>query len=300
MINSKSPLLRLDSVSHQFGAQHVLHDINLDVPWGQFLSLVGSSGVGKSTLLAIILGILAPSAGKAVMEGRVIKAPGRDRGIVFQRYALFPFLTALENVAIGLRFDRIRLIDRVVKFWRTRREWKAMLAEAAAQLERFGLANAIDQYPHEMSGGMCQRVSIAQTLIMKPKLLLLDEPFGALDEASRVHQQEMLLQLRSENEQARNVGREPPFTIVIITHELSEAIYVSDRIIALSRHWDWSTEGYSQFPGATVVYDEFTPPFPRSRELSRSGMREQHAEIRRVALESDCRVQRARAEMSCK
>jgi ABC-type nitrate/sulfonate/bicarbonate transport system ATPase subunit len=145
-----------------------------------------------------------------------------------------------------------------------------------------------------MSGGMNQRVAIAQALIMKPEILLLDEPFGALDEATREEHQAMLLELYEENLNAKKAGRKPPYTMIIVTHELNEAIYVSDRVIGLSQHWLWEKEKYSEHPGATIVYDAASPVFPRDRvEMSRN-FHEQRSEIRQAAFEPSMRHQRGK------
>jgi len=187
----------------------VLFDVNLDVRRGQFVGLVGPSGCGKSTLLRAIVGTHPPQRGELVIYnhhaegvGTLIQSPGRDRGIVYQQYSLFPFLTALENVAFGLMVDRTSLPFRSLQMLRWRRMRKDHLQEAADWLNKVGLASAMHRYPAEMSGGMRQRVAIAQALIMKPEVLLLDEPFGALDEAMRESLQRMLLRLYHENTEA--------------------------------------------------------------------------------------------------
>ena len=128
-------------------------------------------------------------------------------------------------------------------------------------LEKVGLGNAVNMYPDQMSGGMQQRVAIAQALIMEPEIILLDEPFGALDEATREELQEMLLQLYQENQEALSKNKKPPYTLKIVTHELNEAIRVGDRLIGLSQYWDWKKSGFDVSPGATVVYDREAPIF---------------------------------------
>ena len=190
-----------------------------------------------------------------------MRGPGRDRGIVYQHYSLFPFLTALENVALGLKLDETSIGFRTFRWGAWRKLRKKHLKHAADFLDRVKLGDAIHQYPHEMSGGMRQRVAIAQALVMKPEIILLDEPFGALDEATREELQKALLLLYAENQEAKKAGKAPPYTLIIVTHELNEAIYVGDRLIGLSQYWDWKTEGHTEFPGASIVYDQTSPVF---------------------------------------
>jgi NitT/TauT family transport system ATP-binding protein len=278
-------VLECKSVSHWFGDQRVLHDINLKIVRGEIVALVGSSGCGKSTLLRAMLGTHPPRGGQVLMNGQPVLSPGRDRGIVYQRYALFPFLTAQENVAFGLMLDKAPLRFRIFKFWKWRSLRKQHMKQAAEELCKLGLAHALSLYPSQMSGGMCQRVAIAQALIMQPEIVLLDEPFGALDEAFREEQQEMLLGLYEENLKAKREGRKPPYTMIIVTHELNEAIYVSDRVVALSRFWGWEGNGHSGHPGATVVYDAASPASPRDPVNRYESFVQQKQEIREAAFE---------------
>jgi NitT/TauT family transport system ATP-binding protein len=281
-------VLECKNVHHYFRKNRVLCDINLRVVRGQFLSLVGSSGCGKSTLLRAILGTHPPKEGTILMNGIPILTPGRDRGIVYQRYSLFPFLTAVENVAFGLMLSEWGIVHRLTQFWKWRKARKGHLKQAADLLDRFGLGHALHLYPAMMSGGMCQRVAIAQALIMRPEILLLDEPFGALDEATREDQQTMLADLYKENLQAKQKGEKPPYTIILVTHELNEAITVADRVVALSRFWQWREEtGLGEHPGASVVYDACTPPFPRDPVSKAEEYRAQRREIRDAAFEDD-------------
>ena len=254
-------VLQLRSVSHAFGLNKVLHDVNLDVARGQIVGLVGPSGSGKSTLLNAILGTLRPTAGEVLVDGRPVVGPGRDRGIVYQRYTLFPYLTALGNVAFGPMLDETPLWRRLMGLYRWSDLRKRHRAEAMAMLEKVGLADAADRYPSQLSGGMRQRVAVAQALVMRPAVLLLDEPFGALDEAVREDLQTLLLNLYGENLQAKRDGRPPPFTILIVTHELNEAMYVADRVVGLSQYWDWAGAGHAGCPGATIVYDKPAPVY---------------------------------------
>ncbi len=286
--------LECRGVSHGFGAKAVLFDVNLRLRRGQFLSMVGPSGCGKSTLLRAIVGTHPPRAGELRLfsaesghEGKVIDAPGRDRGIVYQQYSLFPFLTARQNVAIGPMLDQTSLAFRCLRRLRWRRVRRDQWRAAGEMLDKVKLGDAMDLYPHEMSGGMRQRVALAQAMIMKPEIILLDEPFGALDEATREELQYMLLNLYEENQKAVRQGNRPPYTLIIVTHELNEAIYVGDRLVGLSQRWDWRKEGHAEAPGATVVYDKPTPVFDSKTSRDFERFTAQREEIRRVVFEPD-------------
>ncbi len=259
-------VLECDQVGRRFGRKRVLHDVQLRISRGQIVALVGPSGCGKSTLLQCILGTLEPSQGSITVHrdgvAVPVEGPGRDRGVVYQHYSLYPFLTAVENVAFGPLLDETTIPFRTVRLLAWRRKRREHLARAAAMLSRMHIRGAAQRaYPDELSGGMRQRVAIAQALIMRPDILLLDEPFGALDEATRESLQRMLLELYQENVEAVAAGASAPHTIVIITHELTEALYVADRDIGLSQHWEWADEGHDECPGATVVYDRIAPVF---------------------------------------
>jgi NitT/TauT family transport system ATP-binding protein len=291
--------LQCRKISHWFGPKRVLHDVNLELPRGQFLSLVGPSGCGKSTLLRAIVGTHLPLQGETLIWAAPataetpVQGPGRDRGIVYQHYSLFPFLTAQENVALGLMLDQTSLPFRWFvwpKWWRLR---KQHLAEAAAMLERVKLGEALKLYPHELSGGMRQRVALAQALIMKPEIILLDEPFGALDEATREDLQKLLLALHDENQGALQQGAHPPFTLVIVTHELNEALLVGDRVVGLSQYWNWRADGHERCPGATVIYDKAAPIFKPSNARELEAFTRQREEIRRVVFDPAAQTTRS-------
>jgi len=253
-------VLDIKNVSQWFGDNYVLHDINLEVVRGQFMALVGGSGCGKSTLLRAILGTVPPKAGEILIDGKPITGPNRNVGVVYQRYGLYQFLTAESNVAFGLMLDQTSIFQRWFMPWKWNPLRKRHLEEARKFLIKFKLEHALEHYPNELSGGMQQRVAIAQALIMQPKILLLDEPFGALDEATREDLQQMLLMLYQENVAAIESGNQPPWTVVIITHELDEAFYVSDRVVGLSRSWkDGDLHGHDK--GATVVWDRHSPVY---------------------------------------
>ncbi len=278
-------VLECRGVHHWFGANQVLYDVNLRLARGEIVALVGPSGCGKTTLLQAILGTHPPRRGEVLMDGQPCGGPSRARGIVYQRYSLFPFLTAEKNVAIGPMFDQTSLGSRFFHPLQWRALRKTHLRDSVAMLQQLGLANAIGRYPEQLSGGMRQRVAIAQALIMKPGLLLLDEPFGALDEATREDLQAMLLRLYQENLQAKRRGEPPPHTILMVTHELNEAIYVADRVIGLSQYWQWKEEGFDACPGATIIYDRTAPVFHPEDPREFGSFLEQRSEIRRLVFE---------------
>ncbi|MBL9137259.1 MAG: ATP-binding cassette domain-containing protein [Verrucomicrobiales bacterium] len=283
--------LEVRDLSHWFGPKKVLFEVNLKIRRGQFLSLVGPSGCGKSTLLRAIVGTHLPRAGTVTVhrpggKPELVIGPGRDRGIVYQRYSLFPFLTARENVALGLKLDQTSLPFRWLAWPKWRRLRREHLAQADAMLERVRLPDARHLFPQEMSGGMQQRVAIAQAMIMKPEIILLDEPFGALDEATREDLQSMLIGLYQENHHALGRGEHPPLTLIIVTHELNEALYVGDRIVGLSQYWDWRAEGHSGCPGATILYDREAPVFEVKNGRDFEKFTAQREEIRELVFES--------------
>jgi len=187
-----------------------LEDITLDVHAGEFLALVGPSGCGKSTLLDLLGGLALPTSGRILLDGRAITGPARDRGIVFQQYALFPWRTAAQNVEFGLDIAGLKA--------RERRE------RARHFLDLVGLAAFADRYPHELSGGMKQRVAIARSLAYDPEVLLMDEPFAALDAQTRETLQGELLHIW------RNTGK----TIVFITHGIDEAVVLGQRVAIMT------------------------------------------------------------------
>ena len=277
-------VLELKDIHHGFAVGGVLHDINLQVARGQFVGLVGASGVGKSTLLRAILGTHLPHRGAVLMNGIPVTGPGRDRGIVYQRYSLFPYMTAVQNTAFGLMLAEAPLLRRVFQFWKCRTIRQRHLKEAERLLQKFGLGSKqFHSYPHQLSGGESQRVAVAQALIVKPQILLLDEPFGALDEGIREQQQHFLLELYEENLEAIRAGRKPPYTVILVTHELNEALKVADRVIALSKNWQSpATNGAHQ--GATIVYDAVAPEYHPGDDFGMvAAVLKQRAEIRKAA-----------------
>ena len=293
-------VLECEGIHHWFGPKKVLYDINLKILRGEIVALVGPSGCGKSTLLRAIVGTHPPRRGRVIVRekeadaytAREVTQPGRDRGIVYQGYSLFPNLTAVQNVAFGLMVDQTSIPSRLLRYGRWRRLRRAHLSQATELLEKLGLGHATHNYPHELSGGMQQRVAIAQALVMKPAILLLDEPFGALDEATREELQRMLLSLYAENIQSVAEGGEPPYTILMVTHELNEAIYVSDRVIGLSQYWSWEKDGHPELPGATIVYDKVAPVFRPDDVRSYIEFRTQKEEVLRTTFDPEVRQKR--------
>lgn len=223
----------------------ILHDIDLRVRQGELVTVVGPSGCGKSTLLRLILGSEKPSAGRILIRDREIEGPDRDRGIVFQKYSLFPHLTVVENIVFGLDLEEFSIPGRLAHYVRYRQRKRVFAEQARAYLERMQLADAADKYPHELSGGMRQRVAIAQAAIMKPEILMMDEPFGALDDATRQEMQLFLLELWE-------MGG---MTIFFITHDLEEALFLGTRILVLSQYFTAA----EPVEGAKIVTDKEVP-----------------------------------------
>jgi nitrate/nitrite transport system ATP-binding protein len=211
-----SPLLELTGVGKSFatpaGPREILRDVNLSVAEGEFVCVVGYSGSGKTTLINMIAGLTRPDAGEARLLGKPIDGPGLDRGLIFQNYSLLPWLTALGNVELAVRACRPRAAPAEVR------------TQAVRHLEKVKLGHALERRPAELSGGMRQRVCLARGLAMEPRILLLDEPLGALDALTRAELQDELSRLQSEEKR----------TIVMITNDVDEAIMLADRIIPMS------------------------------------------------------------------
>lgn len=210
-----------------------LRDVNLDISEGEFVSIIGHSGCGKSTVLNLIAGLLKPTQGVMLCANREIAGPGPDRGVVFQNHSLLPWLTCFDNIYLA--------VERVFGA----KEGRSKLKERThAALELVGLTHATDKHPHEISGGMKQRVGIARALAMEPKVLLLDEPFGALDALTRAHLQDELIKIVAATRS----------TTIMVTHDVDEAVLLSDRIVMM-------TNG----PAATVG-EILSVNLPRPRE----------------------------------
>lgn len=208
-----APLLMVDAISKDYGHTPVLNDLTLTIPHGQFLSILGPSGCGKSTLLSILAGLSQPSSGTVSLGGRPIDGPGLDRGVVFQHHALLPWLTAQGNIEFALKHSHPHLTA-------SQRRQRALEA-----LDTVHLGHAAHRRPAQLSGGMQQRVGIARALAIEPKILLLDEPFGALDALTRADLQEQLASLWA----SRNM------CVVLVTHDVDEALLLSSRIVVLGQ-----------------------------------------------------------------
>jgi NitT/TauT family transport system ATP-binding protein len=210
-MSAKISLRRVGKVfATRSGEVSALTEVSLDVPSGQFLVLVGPSGCGKSTLLDLVAGLSRPTSGEVLLDGRPVTGPGLDRGVVFQQYALYPWRTAQSNVEFGLEGKGIPR--------RQRRE------RAEHFLDLVGLSGFADRYPHELSGGMKQRVAIARSLAFDPDVLLMDEPFAALDAQTREGLQDELLRIWE------RTGK----TILFITHGIDEAVYLGQRVAVMT------------------------------------------------------------------
>jgi NitT/TauT family transport system ATP-binding protein len=223
-----------------------LADVDLSVEEGEFVSIVGPSGCGKSTLLYILGGFLRPDAGKVEVGGTPVERPGIDRGIVFQEYGLFPWLTVAQNIAYGLEGTG-----------RSRQERDAIVERFVAMI---GLGGFEKRYPRELSGGMRQRVAIARTLAYDPKILLLDEPLGALDAQTREIMQDEILRIWESTRK----------TVVMVTHDVNEAVYVSQRVAIMS-----------QRPGRII--EEFRVQIDRTRGREAVMLSDEFNEIRNRA-----------------
>lgn len=273
--------LEVKSLSHSFGSYRVLDNIQLQVYPGQIVAVVGPSGCGKSTLLKAILGTNPATSGEILTDGIPVRGPNRNVGIVYQNYSLYDFLNAEQNVSFGLKLDETSFLMRLFAIRKYLSLRKSHISKSRDFLKQVGLESACGKYPHEMSGGMKQRVAVAQAFIMRPKIVLLDEPFGALDEAMREDLQLMLLRFYQENLLAKQEGRRPEYTILMVTHELNEAIYVADRVIGLSR---FHTQGDH---GAAIVYDKPCPIFSPDDPRDFSKFSEQRDELRKAVFDEE-------------
>lgn len=232
----ESDLLRIEGLAKHFTSDQgrdvvALSDVNLSVKENEFVCIVGPSGCGKSTLLRILAGLELPSGGRALMKGVEIKGPGRERGMVFQEYSLMPWRSVEENVWMGPE-----LLGRPTE------ERKAVAAHYIELVKLSGFERA---FPHELSGGMRQRVAIARALMNDPEILLMDEPFGALDSHTRIILQKELLKIWQ-------VHRK---TILFVTHSVDEAVFLADRIVVMSAR-----------PGRIILEESLDLPHPRRRD----------------------------------
>jgi NitT/TauT family transport system ATP-binding protein len=230
--------VKVDGVAKAFGrAAPALTDIHLDVEAGEFVCLLGPSGCGKSTLLNIVAGFLAPTEGRVLVDGRPVTGPGPERGVVFQEYVLFPWLTVADNVTFGPRLTGA-----------SRAECREL---AGRYLDLVGLRGHAQKFPVQLSGGMKQRVAIARALANTPSIILMDEPFGALDAQTREVMQEELSRIQ----------RVEHKTIVFVTHSIREAVYLADRVVVMTSAPGRVKEIFPLELGS--ARDRFAPAFTR-------------------------------------
>jgi len=250
------PHIQISKVSKVFssGDREVvaLDDINLDIGPGEFICLLGPSGCGKSTLLNAVAGFSLPTAGTILVDGKAVQSPGPDRGMVFQEYALFPWMTVEKNIAFGLEIKKMA---------------KAQIREkVAALLEMLNLQDFRDRYPKDLSGGMRQRVAIARVLALDSPIMLMDEPFGALDSLTRRNLQDELLRIWMEYKK----------TIIFVTHSIEESIYLADRIIVMTYR-----------PGK--VKKVVSVAMPRPRDPSSAGFNDLKKQLSLLVMEEQSR-----------
>ena len=217
-------MIRVEDVHVIYPPKHVLGGVNLDIEAGEFICVVGQTGCGKSTLLRLILGSEAPSSGRVLIDGAVHGHPDRDRGYVPQKYSLFPDKTVLDNITFGLELAEFGLFDRWTPKFRQRKQ--EFDRNAIRHLLAMGLTEAdAKKYPEQLSGGMQQRVAIAQALITNPKILLMDEAFSALDPGTRRDMQQLI----------KRVWKESGTTILFVTHNTHEAVSLGTRVVLLAK-----------------------------------------------------------------
>jgi NitT/TauT family transport system ATP-binding protein len=221
-------MIVIDDVWKEYGEQIVLERISLTIEDRAFLALVGPSGCGKTTFLKLLLGEEAPTRGTITLDGKPLAPePGPDRGVVFQRYSVFPHLTVLGNVILGKEFAGSRFAGRLAGA-----ERREALEQARALIAEVGLTGSEGKFPAQLSGGMQQRLALAQALIMRPKVLLLDEPFGALDPGIRAEIHVLMKRLWDETD----------LTVVMVTHDMREAFTLATRVVAFERPRDLPEE----------------------------------------------------------
>lgn len=231
----KKVTLELDRVSKSFAkvendeVTHALNAISLHLQSGEFISLVGPSGCGKSTILRLVAGLIAPTTGEITVDGKEITEPSPDRGMMFQKATLFPWLTVEKNIAFSLKMQG---------------KLKGNEEKVNHMLKMIGLESFKDDYPGQLSGGMAQRVALARSLINEPNILLLDEPLGALDAFTRMNMQDEILKIWQEKEQLA----------IMVTHDVDEAVYMGTRVIVLDAN-----------PGRVVADIKIEEPYPRDR-----------------------------------
>jgi NitT/TauT family transport system ATP-binding protein len=237
-------MIRLENIGVIYNAKKVLDNLNLTIAAGEFISVCGQTGCGKSTMLRLILGAERPTSGRVLIEGRELPRPDRHRGYVPQKYSLFPDRTVLDNITFGPELEEFGILGRLTPAFRHRR--RELRDEAHRFLRQMGLHESdAGKYPDQLSGGMQQRVAIAQALIMRPKILLMDEAFSALDPATRLEMQRLV----------RRLWAETGTTILFVTHNVAEAVYLGTRVVGLGK--------------ARVLFDIHVPDSARDDDRER-------------------------------
>ncbi len=251
-------MISIRAVTKSFGEIAALDDIDLDVARGEFVCLLGPSGCGKSTLLNAVAGFVAPTTGQILADGKPVVEPGPDRGMVFQEYALFPWMSVRANVAFGLEM----------------RGESGIRAKVDALLAKLRLSEFAERFPKDLSGGMRQRVAIARLLALDSPILLMDEPFGALDALTRRNLQDELLRIWLELQK----------TILFVTHSIDESIYLADRIVVMTYR-----------PGRVKAIVHVT--FPRPRDVSSPDFNAMKRELSAMVMEEQRRHEEAEAHV---
>ena len=234
-MEKKNVVLKLEDVSKSFAkietdeVTHALTSVTTSMESGEFISMVGPSGCGKSTMLRLVAGLIKPTTGKLTVNGEEIGEPGPDRGMMFQKATLFPWLTVYDNIAFSLRMQG---------------KLKGNEDKVEKMIEIIGLQNFRQDYPGQLSGGMAQRVALVRSLINEPEILLLDEPLGALDAFTRMNMQDEILKIWQEKQQLA----------LMVTHDVDEAIYMGTRVLVMDAH-----------PGRVIADITIDLPFPRDR-----------------------------------
>ncbi|HVL55567.1 MAG TPA: ABC transporter ATP-binding protein [Burkholderiaceae bacterium] len=265
-----SPRIVFDRVSVQFptaaGPLPVVEDVSYQVANGDFVSIIGPSGCGKTTMLNIVAGFQQPTRGTVLLDGRPVSGPGPERGVIFQEYGVFPWLSVRDNIAFGLRLAANRVSP----------------AERSEICDRYmrlmGLSDFADAHPKTLSGGMRQRLAIARAYAVKPQFLLMDEPFGALDAQTRSHMQNLLLQVLAAE------GK----TVMLITHSVEEAIYLSSKIVVVTAR-----------PSRVREIIDVPFPYPRDESLhERAEFGELRSRIRNLVMQEYAAQQRQQTRVS--
>ena len=234
-MEKKNVVLKLEDVSKSFAkietdeVTHALTSVTTSMESGEFISMVGPSGCGKSTMLRLVAGLIKPTTGKLTVNGKEIGDPGPDRGMMFQKATLFPWLTVYDNIAFSLRMQG---------------KLKGNEDKVEKMIEVIGLQDFRQDYPGQLSGGMAQRVALVRSLINEPEILLLDEPLGALDAFTRMNMQDEILKIWQEKQQLA----------LMVTHDVDEAIYMGTRVLVMDAH-----------PGRVIADIKIDLPFPRDR-----------------------------------